>query len=177
VGVVDREQERRAAAELLEQRLDRAMGAVALTLERRPELRLGAQCREDPSQLRELVAPKAHEPGAGVGSEVVIERVDEGRERRVALELGRPPGEDQIVALVAESEQLLEKRRLADPRLSDQLEDRCVHGVLYRVRDRRKLPLPPHERGAPLFRALPLARRCLFPGHAASRSCGRRQRK
>ena len=55
---------------------------------------------------------------------VLVERVDEDRERHVALELGRRAVEHQVPARIGRALELGEQSRLADARLADQQECR-----------------------------------------------------
>ena len=118
--VVEHEHERRPLGELLQQRPDGAVHAMALGLRR-----LGGERRERGEHVREA--------GPRLGSElleavrrqpvhVLVERVDEHAERQVGLELGRRAREHQVPALVGGARELGQQPRLADPGLARDLE-------------------------------------------------------
>ena len=90
---------------------------------------VAAQGREDRGELVE--ARDAH-PGQAAPverRELGVDRVDPGRERHLALELGGPPGEDAVPAPLRLDGELLEQPRLADPRLAADDEKAAAAGV------------------------------------------------
>ena len=88
VEIVEHEHERLRRCELLEQRAHRAVAAVALVLERHRVVGCErGQRREDVRELRPHVVVEAREPVRVEPSHVLVQRIDEDRERQVALEL------------------------------------------------------------------------------------------
>ncbi len=117
--VVEQDDHRRAGGELLEQRADGAVRAVALVLQRRRRRRVARADRgEHAGELRHAVAEHPLQPVLAEPGGVVVERVDPDAEREVALELGPAAGEDDAAALGAARGELLEHPRLADPGLA-----------------------------------------------------------
>jgi hypothetical protein len=116
VEVVQDEHERPGLREMLEQRPHRTVAAVALVLGR---YRLAAsqrrQRREDVRELRLYGAVERSEPARVQARDVLIQRVDEHRERQVVLELRRPTGQNQVPARPGASGELPQQPRLADP--------------------------------------------------------------
>jgi hypothetical protein len=53
---------------------------------------------------------------------VLVQRIHVDRERQLALELGRRPGEDEMPAQLRTSAELREQARLTDPGLSHELD-------------------------------------------------------
>ena len=119
VDVVEREHERPAQRQPLEQLPHRAMGAVALVLH--DGRAGGCEARQRGQHVRELaahlLAERREQLRVQAGDELV-EGVDEDPERQVALELGGAPREDGAAAGVGAPAQLGQQPGLADPRLA-----------------------------------------------------------
>ncbi len=109
VEVIEHEHERLRRRELLEQRAHRAVAAVALVLERRARARSRAWI----ARGRRARAPSGrHRRGLRGESgssplDVLVERIDEDRERQVSLELRRRAREDEVPAGVRASRRAL----------------------------------------------------------------------
>ena len=92
---------------------------------------------------------------------VLIQRIDEHRERQVVLELRRRAGQNEVPPRSGANGDLMQQPSLADPRFADHL-DRAGTASIQLVEDplqRTKLVCPPHEapgkqKSHPLFRAL-----------------------
>ena len=120
--VVEEQDERLALRQRLQQAPHSAMGAVALDLEptaRRPSRRQRGQHERE---LRPHVLVHAVQAARLEAAHVLVERIDEHAERQVALELGCAAREHEPAARVGSGAQLLEQRRLPDPRLADDFE-------------------------------------------------------
>ena len=120
VDVVEDQHQRLRRREPLEQLPDRAVGAVALVLER-DLARLGVlgERWQDARQLRPHVVLDRLEAARLEGADVLVERVHEDPEREVDLELRGTPGEDDLAGVVGERGELGDQPRLADSRLSE----------------------------------------------------------
>ena len=79
--------------------------------------------------------------------QVFVQCVEERRERVVALELGRCPGQDQVTALVGPSLELLQQPRLADARLTRNRRHAGPRGadLVQDALNYRQLGGPPHQ--------------------------------
>jgi hypothetical protein len=121
--VVEREHERPLRGQGLQQRADRTVSTNPLARQHRPRRHAGRpQRREDPGQLRRHVRVQAARPLVAL-AQVPIERVDDDPERHVVLEL-RPAGAQHArVTAAGELAQPGQHRRLADARLTDELEE------------------------------------------------------
>jgi hypothetical protein len=109
VHVVERQQQRRRDGQALEQRAHGGVRAIAVRRDRAPA---GvAERRED---LREVGRHVRADPARLEPRHVVVERVDEDRERQVLLELGGAPGQHEPAAGVGAGRQLGEQPGLAD---------------------------------------------------------------
>jgi hypothetical protein len=121
VEVVEHEHERLRRRELLEQRAHGAVAAIALVLERHlATARERRQRRKDVRELRLDVVLEGGQPIRSEASHVLVERIDEDRERQVALELGGRAREDEVVSGIGANRQLGQEARLADARLADE---------------------------------------------------------
>ena len=101
--VVEGEDQRHPCSEALKQRPDRAVGAVALGLEvgaRRVAAREIGERGEHRGDLRTAFSAEPLQLARVEGAEVVVERVHEHAERKLLLELGAAPGEDEVRAPV-----------------------------------------------------------------------------
>ncbi len=147
--VVEQHEHRRGGGELLEQRADRAMGAIALVLQRGG--RCGARGADGGQHARELGDAVAEHPLDPLGAEpgdVVVERVDPHAERQVLLELGAAAGQDDAVALLPAAGELLQHAGLADAGLAAQRDEAGIAPErLQRRRHRRELA-PATDQGA-----------------------------
>ena len=119
----------------------------------RPESKPGER-REDGRQLRpdlqaELVEALRLEP-----ADVLVECVDEDPEREILLELRRRARQHEVTAFVRASRELREEPRLADPRLSDELD-----------RGRRAFVELRQARSNALSSAVRPTSWCCHPGH------------
>jgi hypothetical protein len=122
--VVEQDDQRRAAGELLEQRAHRAVRAVALVLQRGRRRRArGRDGREHARELGHAVAEHALHPVGSEPVDVVVERVDPDAERQVALELSAAAGEHDAALLLGAAGELLEQAGLADPGLAAQRDE------------------------------------------------------
>jgi hypothetical protein len=121
VEVVEHEHERLGGREVLEQRAHGAMAPVALVLER--DLATARERRQGREDVRKLGPNVVVEDGETIRSEpsqVLVERVDEDRERQIALELGRRAQKDEVSLRIRASGELGEEARLSDARLADE---------------------------------------------------------
>ena len=146
--VVEQDHDRRRGGEVLEQRADGAVGAVALVLQGGRGRRVArADRRQHAGELRDAVAEHPLEPVLAEPGGVVVERVDPDAERQVLLELGAAAGQDHAAALGAAIGELLEHPRLADAGLAaDGDEARVAPEAGQRSRDGRQLPPAADER-------------------------------
>ena len=146
--VVEQDHHGRRGGELLEQRADGAVRAVALVLQRRRGRRVArADRRQHAGELGDAVAEHPLEPVLAEPGGVVVERVDPDAERQVLLELGAAAGQDDAAALGAAVGELLEHPRLADARLAaDGDEARVATEAGQRSGDGRQLPPAADER-------------------------------
>jgi hypothetical protein len=120
VEVIEHEHERLCRHELLEQRAHGAVAAIALVLERYlATARERRQRWEDVRKLRPNVVIEDGEAIRGEPSQVLVDRVDEDRERQVALELGRRAREDEVSLGVCAGGELSQETRLSNARLAD----------------------------------------------------------
>ena len=148
VHVVERQHERPAHREPLEQLAHRPVRAVALVLEHRPAVRgVIGQRREHLRQLDpDVLAQRPDELRIQAG-DVLVQRIDEHPERQVALELGRAAGEHGAPTGIRPRRQLGQQARLADPRLA--LDDQAARAPLAddaeRIVDGRHLGGAPNE--------------------------------
>ena len=79
-----------------------------------------------PGTLRELAQRLRGEAMEGARVErleVFVEGVDDQAERQLTLELGRAPPQRQAATLLGPDQQLVQERRLADPRLARHEQD------------------------------------------------------
>ncbi len=119
--VVEHEHERLRGRELLEQGTHGTVAAIPLVLERRRAVAAERrQRREDVSELRSDVVLARRDELRVDSSQVLVERVDEEREREIALQLGCRAREDEISLGVRPCAELGEEPRLADARLADE---------------------------------------------------------
>ena len=141
VQVVEHEHQRLGVGQQLQQRADRAVGAVALVGDapRRRRSRAAATGSTWPSSSSQLGVPGLVAAQVLRGH-VGVERVDPHAERHVALELGRGAGQHEVAALLGARAQLGQQPGLADARLALQRDAR-------RRRPRRARRAPP--RAAP----------------------------
>jgi hypothetical protein len=129
VEVVEHEHERLRRRELLEQRAHGTVAAIALVLERHlATARERGQRWEDVRKLRPNVILQDGEAVRGEPSQVLVDCVDENRERQIALELRRRACEDEVSSGICASGELGQETRLADARLAD--EQDCVRAAL-----------------------------------------------
>jgi hypothetical protein len=162
VEVVKDEDQRQGLREMLQQRPHRTVAAVALVLGR--YLVAASQRRQRRENVRELSLDSVTEYGEPArlqARDVLIQRIDEHRERQVVLELRRRPGQNQMPARPGASGELPQQPGLADPRFARHL-NRARTASIQLVEDpleRSKLVGPPHEvpgkqRHTLLFRTL-----------------------
>jgi hypothetical protein len=113
VQVVEQQGVGLLAPELVEQRAERAVQAIALA--GRDRRRALADRREDRAELRPggLDARRLHRRN------VLVERVDQQAERHLVLVLGRPPAEHEQPGGLGPRRQLGQQRALADPGLAE----------------------------------------------------------
>ena len=123
VQVVEREHDRLALCERLEQQADRAVRAVALVLQPRRHAADGGQ---DRGQLGQLVADEPLQPVDAEELRVLGERVLPDAERQLALELRRAPAQHQRSGPVRAGRQLVQQARLADPALAGERQYRAA---------------------------------------------------
>jgi hypothetical protein len=123
VEVVKDQDQRLGLGEVIQQRPDGAVAAVALVLG--GDLAAGGQRGQGGEDVCELGLDGAVEGGEPAGfqaGEVFIQRVDEHRERQVVLELRRRAGQDQVPARAGAGGGLAQQRGLADPRFARELD-------------------------------------------------------
>ena len=122
--VVEHQDERLDAGELLQQLAQRAVGPIALVAKHR-SARGGRQV-ERGQHLGELGADVVAQGVEAAGLEpldVLVERVHEDPEGQVALELRRPSRQHELAGRVGARRELGEEARLADPGLPHELDD------------------------------------------------------
>ena len=121
MDVVEDEHQRLMCSQPLQEPTDRAVAEVALPCELdASDSRDARHGGKDPAQGSEDVVTEHGEEGGIEPVHVLVERVDEDRERHVALELGRRAVEHQVAARIGPRAELGEQSRLADARLADQ---------------------------------------------------------
>src|SRR5262245_5659147 len=107
----------------MEQLPHRPVAAVALVLGcHRVSTRERGQRREHACELCSDVVVEGLEPCRLEALDVLIQSIDEDREGQVLLQLRRRSGENQVPALLSAGGELAYQPRLADARLTDQLE-------------------------------------------------------
>ena len=119
--VVEQEHQRLGVGERLQELADRAVHPVAVGLRRRCAGAVGER-REHLAELVARVVDQLPQAPRLERVEVVVERVDEDRERQLALELRGAAGEHELPAPVGALGQLREHARLADAGLAHQLQ-------------------------------------------------------
>jgi hypothetical protein len=158
VEVVKDEDERPRLREPLEQRPHRTMAAVALVLGRhlvaageRP------QRREDLPEFLLGIVVKDGELSRLQSGDVLVQRIDEDRERQVALEFGCRSRENDVTASLGPSGKFSQEPRLADPRLASQLNRPTAASIqlVQEPLDRTEFVGPPHEVPSTQRHALP----------------------
>jgi hypothetical protein len=144
VQVVEREHDRGARGEQLQQRAQRVVGAVALGLQRRRSL--VREAGQDAAEVGQASLERTQRlPSQRV--HVVVQRVHEQPERQIALQLGRPTLQDQAIALVGSLAQRGQESRLSDARLAREREHRRGPALelLQQLVEERQLPDPSHD--------------------------------
>ena len=140
--VVEDQHERLRPRELLQQRADGAVQAVALVAAGRP-----GQRREDVDELGARGVVEVRQAARVEAVQVLVERVDEDAERQVALELGRAAGQDEAALGVGARLELGQQPGLAHPRLAEHLDrDEPAAGALQRRVQRFELGAAPDQR-------------------------------
>jgi hypothetical protein len=148
VEVVKDEDERSRLRELLEQRPHRTMAAVALVLGRhlvaageRPER--GEDVREFPLGI----VVEYGELSRLQSGDVLVQRIDEDRERQVALEFGCRSRENEVTASLGASGKFSQEPRLADPRFAGQVNRPGTASIqlVQELLDQTEFVGPPHE--------------------------------
>jgi hypothetical protein len=118
LDVVERDHERARPGEPLEQLADRPVRAIALVVNARHGRPLGPKRREDSAELVAQLPLRQLQESGVERRQVGVERVDNRRERHLALELGRRSAEHQVAARGSRLAELVEEAGLADPRLA-----------------------------------------------------------
>ena len=115
--VVEDEDETAAAGEPAQQVRERPVRSVPLAVAGDRGSRVGER-REDRRELRQVLDPPHLEARVVEGSQVRVERIEENRERQVALELARGAAEDEVPVAFGAGAELVEQARLADAGLA-----------------------------------------------------------
>ncbi len=114
--VVEDEHDRVAHGHPLEQGAHRAVGVEALVLQ--PARPRGGGGGEDAGQLADAVADQGLQATLAEARDVVVEGIDPGGERELALQLCAAAHEHRMAPLPRPFGELAEQPRLADPRLA-----------------------------------------------------------
>ena len=124
--VVEHEDERTRVCELLEQRANGPVAAVALVLERQDAGRRERRERgEDVCELGANVFVQTVQATRVEPPQVLVERVDEDRERQISLELRSRARQDEPSQCIRPSRELREQAGFPHSRLPDQLDRGC----------------------------------------------------
>jgi hypothetical protein len=119
--VVEHQDERPPLGQKLEQDADGAMAAIALVLQSDlAGVGEGPQRRQDLPEFRSNLVVERAQALRVETRDVLIQRIDEDRQREVALELRRRSAEDELPACVRASTEFRDEARLADPWLAEQ---------------------------------------------------------
>jgi hypothetical protein len=123
VEIVEDEDEWPRPGEVLDQRAHRTVAAIALVLDRHVVCaRQRRQRREDVRELRAHVLVQPVECGRIEPAHVLVEGIDEDRERQVSLELRSRAEEHERPLRIRPGGELGEQAGLPDPRLPDELD-------------------------------------------------------